>query len=96
MIHTSRERPRETRISASPLRWEDLPLLARVAMVLRGLWAVLWLLVTAVAALLSAVLGVRPGLARSVGHVIADEYRAGRHGHVYADVVDDPNSEVEP
>jgi hypothetical protein len=96
MTHTSRERPRKTYVSVSPLRWEDLPVLTRLAMVLRGLWAVLRLVATAPLALLSAVLGVRPGLARSVGHVIADEYRAGRHGHVYADAIDDPNSEVEP
>ncbi|WP_344247302.1 hypothetical protein [Actinocorallia libanotica] len=63
-----------------------------------GLRAVLLLLLTGIDALLTALIGIRPlapALSR-LGHVIADEYRAGRHGYVDAEVVDDPECEVEP
>jgi hypothetical protein len=61
------------------------------------MWAVLLLILTGIEALLTALIGIRPlspVLAR-LGHVVADEYRAGRHGYVDADVADDPESEVE-
>lgn len=65
------------------------PLRSRLFVVVRGLWAVVRLLLSAVAALSSAVTGFPPGRARALGHVIADEYRAGRAGAIDADVVED-------
>lgn len=67
----------------------EIPLSTRLLMVARGLWAVLLLLLSAIAALSSAVVGFPPGRARALGHVIADEYRAGRAGAVDATVVED-------
>jgi len=69
-----------------------------LAEVLDGLRAVVILLLTALDALLTALLGIRPlsPCLVHLGHVIADEYRAGRHGYVDADVVDDLECEVEP
>ncbi|REE96641.1 hypothetical protein [Thermomonospora umbrina] len=71
---------------------------ARMRPVLRGLLAVALLLVTAVDALLTALIGVRPlvPLLRSLAAVLADEYRAGRVGAIDADVIeDDDQSERE-
>ncbi|GAA4316049.1 hypothetical protein ACFQY7_34810 [Actinomadura luteofluorescens] len=59
--------------------------------VLRGLWAVARLLAGAVAALASAALGTPPASATRLGHLIADEYRAGRAGAIDAEVIDDPD-----
>ncbi len=62
-----------------------------LAEVLRGLLAVLVLLLTGLDALLTALVGIRPlaPILTRLGHVIADEYRAGRHGYIDADVLDD-------
>ena len=67
-----------------------------VAEALRGMWAVLLLILTGIEALFTALIGIRPisPVLVQLGHVMADEYRAGRHG--YVDVSDDPESEVEP
>lgn len=68
-----------------------------VAEALLGMWAVLLLILTGIEALLTALIGIRPlsPVVARLGHVLADEYRAGRHGYVDADVTDDPESEVE-
>lgn len=68
---------------------DTYPLTVRVLMVLRGLLAVVLFLGNAVASLVSALLGITPGVARAIGRAIADEYRAGRAGAVDAEVVDD-------
>ncbi len=54
----------------------------------RGLWAVVVLLLTALDALITALLGWAPFTPklRQIGHVIADEYRAGAHGWTDAEV----------
>lgn len=61
-----------------------------VLAVLRGVWAVVRLLCGALAALVAAALGTPPTLPDRLGHVIADEYRAGRAGAIDVDVIDDP------
>ena len=61
-------------------RWEST---------LRGCWAVLILVLTAIDALVTATLGIhpRPPVLSHLGHVIADEYRAGANEWIDADVV---------
>ncbi|MFI0367568.1 hypothetical protein ACH35V_06785 [Actinomadura sp. 1N219] len=78
---TRPDRPRETRARV----------LAAVCAVLRGAWAVARLLAGALAALLSAALGTPPASGTRLGHLIADEYRAGRAGAINAEVIDDPD-----
>ena len=65
----------------------------RLEAVLRGCWAVLVLFLTAVDELVTALLGIRPltPLLRKAGHVVADEYRAGQHGWIDAEVIDPDN-----
>jgi hypothetical protein len=63
--------------------------LAALYAVLRGLWAVARLLAGAVAALASAAIGTPPASATRLGHLIADEYRAGRAGAIDAEVIED-------
>lgn len=71
----------------------DLRLRARLVAVLRGLWAVLVavvrLVVTAPAALLSAAVGTPPGWLRRFGRRVADRYRLGYHDAEEGDVIDD-------
>jgi hypothetical protein len=67
----------------------EIPLSTRLLMVARGLWAVLLLLLSAAASLCSAIANIPAGRARALGHVIADEYRAGRAGAIDAIVVED-------
>ena len=64
--------------------------------VLRGGWAVVRLLAGALAALAGAALGTPPACATRLGHLIADEYRAGRAGAIDAEVIDDPNDPDAP
>jgi hypothetical protein len=61
----------------------------RLRAVLRGLCAAAGLLAGAVAALVSARLGITPGIARRAGRAIADEYRRGYEQATDAEVVDD-------
>lgn len=71
--------------------------LAALFAVLHGLWAVARLLAGALAALASAVLGTPPASATRLGHLIADEYRAGRVGAIDAEVIEDTaDSDTEP
>ena len=87
----STELSRRFALQSSPRRswWE------RVRPVLRGCWAVVVLVATAVDALITAVLGVAPltPRLRTLRQVLADEYRAGRAGAVDAEVFD-PNEQV--
>ena len=62
---------------------------ARFLAVARGVWAVVRLLWGALWALTAAALGVPPVRPARLGHVIADEYRAGRVGAVDAEVIED-------
>jgi hypothetical protein len=59
--------------------------------VLRGCWSVLVLVLTALDALLTALVGIGPltPKLRELRHVIADQYRAGACGVRDAVVVDD-------
>lgn len=63
----------------------------RVGPILRGVLAVLLLIVTALDALLTALLGTAPlaPKARRLGRAVADEYRAAAAGAVDAEVIDD-------
>lgn len=63
--------------------------------VLRGCWAVALLLLTALDALITAVLGIRPlaPLAARLGRALADEYRAGTHDWINAEVIEDDDPE---
>jgi hypothetical protein len=63
-------------------------LAARIWMVLRGLGRVARFLTGAVWALVAAALGVPVRLPSRLGHLLADEYRAGRVGAVDAEVID--------
>ena len=63
--------------------------LGALCAVLRGVWAVLRLLAGALAALVGAAVGAPPAGAARLGHVLADEYRAGRAGAIDAEVIDD-------
>lgn len=64
--------------------------------VLRGCVAVLVLVLTALDALVTAVLGVSPvtPVLSRLRHVIADEYRAARMGAVNAEPIDDQERKV--
>jgi hypothetical protein len=66
--------------------WRD-----RAGPVLRGLWAVLVLMLTAVDELVTALIGLAPltPRLRELAQVIANEYRTGAAGVVSTDVFDD-------
>ncbi len=71
----------------------------RILWVLRGIWAVVWLVLGAAWELATAALGIRPSflpVPRYLGHVIGEEYRSGRDGWIDAEVVDDADIDVEP
>lgn len=70
----------------------------RLEEALRGLWAVIVLVLTGVDALVTAVIGIRPltPVLSRIGHVIADEYRAGANEWIDADVVDHDPEGVRP
>jgi hypothetical protein len=59
--------------------------------ILRGCWAVVLLFLTALDALVTALMGIAPltPRLREMRHVISDEYRAGAHGWIDSDVFDD-------
>ncbi|WP_242884090.1 hypothetical protein [Actinomadura litoris] len=68
-----------------PGMWE------RLGPLLRGVWAVLVLLATALDALVTAFVGTAPltPRMRRVGQVLGDEFRAGQAGAVDAEVIED-------
>ncbi|MCP2343387.1 hypothetical protein [Actinomadura rupiterrae] len=80
--------------SARPAWW------TRLAGVARGCWRVLVLCWAALCALVSAAVGTPPGVCSRLGHVLADEYRAGRAGAIDAETTephsDDPSADAVP
>lgn len=73
------------------------PVPPTIRQALRGMWAVVWLVVTAGWELVTALLGIRPtflpGL-RRLGHLVAERYRAGARQWSDFEIVHD--GEVEP
>ncbi|WP_395110587.1 hypothetical protein [Actinomadura sp. SCN-SB] len=65
------------------------PFGARLVAVLRGIWRVIQLALSALGVLVTAVTGIPPTMPTHIAHLIADEYRAGRAGAIDADVIED-------
>lgn len=77
-----------------PPQIREEPLLVRLRAVLRGVWAVIVLVLSAIETLGSALTGIpRPSYyLRKLGHVIAEEYRNARDDVIDAEIIDEGNT----
>jgi hypothetical protein len=64
----------------------------RLCDVLRGTVRLVWFVATACWALLTALVGFPLGVVSRAGHLLADEYRAGRLGALDVEVTDTPQT----